>query len=71
MKLYSEGKTYTYVIAPEYHWNIWACPKEATGKPDLKTQKTGEDLKEFTDRKLFPYLKGFKNRTGDVHALQY
>jgi len=66
-----EGKAYNYVIAPEYRWNIWACPKDANGKPDIKNQKSGDDLKEFTDRKLFLYLKGFKNATGDVHALQY
>ena len=22
------GKQYTYILAPEYRWNAWACPKK-------------------------------------------
>lgn len=54
------GKTYKYILDPEYRWDIWACPKSADGTLDDKKALSGDDLKEFVDQKLFPYLKKFK-----------
>jgi type I restriction enzyme M protein len=54
------GKSYTNIISPEFRWNVWAAPKENQGKIDHQKALTGDDLKDFVDRKLFPYLKKFK-----------
>ena len=53
------GKKYNTIIAPEYQWSVWAAPKLENGKIDHNAL-TGDDLKDFVDHKLFPYLKKFK-----------
>ena len=54
------GKKYEYILAPEYRWNAWACPKSGDGKLDHNKALDGDDLKGFVDHSLFPYLKKFK-----------
>ncbi len=51
---------YRPAIDSVHKWNVWACPKDENGKLDLKLAKTGDDLKDYVNRELFPYLKGFK-----------
>ncbi len=65
------GKAYTYIIAPEFRWNTWAVPKTKDGQPDHKVAMTGEDLKEFVDHKLFPYLKKFKADAEHANTIEY
>ena len=66
-----DGKAYSYIIDEPYRWDVWACPKDAKGKPDLKNAMSGDDLLEFVNGKLFPYLRGFKNITADVKSVKY
>jgi type I restriction enzyme M protein len=54
------GKKYEYILASEYRWNNWACPKNGDGKLNHSKALDGDDLKDFVDHKLFPYLKKFK-----------
>jgi type I restriction enzyme M protein len=54
------GKAYINIIKPEYRWTTWAAPKGKDGKIDHHKALTGDDLKDFVDLKLFPYLKKFK-----------
>jgi len=54
------GKKYEYILAPEYRWDTWACPKNNDGKLDHNKALDGDDLKSFVDHNLFPYLKKFK-----------
>lgn len=54
------GKKYEYILGPEYRWNTWACPKAKDGKIDYANALDGDDLKDFVNDKLFPYLKKFK-----------
>ena len=42
-----------------YRWAIWAAPKTADGKIDHNVALTGDDLRDFVEQKLFPYLRGF------------
>ena len=46
-------------------------PKTQDGKLDYSKALTGEDLKEFVDLKLFPYLKSFKNSAEHADTLEY
>lgn len=54
------GKTYTPIIAKPFTWQVWAVPKGKDGKLDHHKALSGDDLKDFVDQKLFPYLKKFK-----------
>ncbi|HCM1502421.1 TPA: N-6 DNA methylase [Vibrio parahaemolyticus] len=64
------GEQYTYIIDPEFRWSTWAAPKKATGELD-DDALTGEDLMEFVDGHLFPYLKGFKQRAESPNTIEY
>lgn len=54
------GKTYTPIIKPEFQWGKWAAPKGKDGKIDHHKALTADDLTDFVNIKLFPYLKKFK-----------
>ncbi len=66
-----DGKEYQYIIDKEYRWDVWACPKDSNGKLDLINALSGDDLLEFVNNKLFPYLKGFKSVSADVKSVKY
>ncbi|MBA4336892.1 type I restriction endonuclease subunit M [bacterium] len=53
--------TYSYILSPEYAWDTWACPKNGDGTLDYNKALDGDDLKDFVDNKLFPYLKKFRD----------
>ena len=65
------GKEYQKLIADEYSWNTWAMPKNDKGELDHHVALTGNDLVEFVDRKLFPYLAAFKQNTDNPQTLEY
>ena len=65
------GETYNPVISEEYRWKTWAAPKTAEGKLDFNAALTGDDLKEFVDNQLFPYLSKFKADAESVNTLEY
>ena len=54
------NKTYSPIIDSKYRWESWAVPKTKEGKLDHHKALTGDDLKDFVDKELFPYLKKFK-----------
>ncbi len=64
------GQDYTYILDDKFKWSNWACPKK-DGKIDLINAKSGEDLLEFTNKELFPYLKGFKSITQNAKSIKY
>lgn len=55
------GKDYQPVLDDEHRWANWACPKTEDGKLDLARARTGDDLAEYVNKELFPYLKSFAN----------
>jgi type I restriction enzyme M protein len=66
-----EGRKFKPIIEGEYRWAQWAVPKTADGKPDHQRAKTGTDLTDFVDGKLFPYLRGFKQRASGPDTIEY
>lgn len=66
-----EGKDYEFILDEEYRWKNWAMPKGEDGEVDHHELMDGPDLVEFVDRKLFPYLAGFKQRTENPQTIQY
>jgi len=65
------GKPYTPLLDPYYRWESWAAPKTADGRIDHNNALTGDDLKDFVDRDLFPYLKTFKTSAESSATIQY
>src|SRR3990167_10099270 len=65
------GKEYIAIIAPAYRWEKWAAPKTKEGKIDFDKAFTGDDLKDFVDQKLFPYLKKFKTDAESPDTIIY
>ena len=65
------GEAYSYIIADQYRWGTWAAPKDKDGNFDHNNALTGDDLMEFVDGELFPYLKGFKQRAESPDTIEY
>lgn len=66
-----KGKQYTYILEEPYRWESWAAPKDAAGKLDHNNALTGDDLRDFVNQKLFPYLHGFKQKASGPNTLEY
>jgi type I restriction enzyme M protein len=66
-----EGKKYTFILDKPYRWESWAAPKGKDGKLDYKTARNGDDLSDFVNLKLFPYLHGFKQKATGPNTLEY
>jgi type I restriction enzyme M protein len=65
------NKPYVYIIDEPYRWGSWAAPKGEDGKIDYDKAMTGEDLRDFVNDKLFPYLHGFKLKATSPNTLEY
>ena len=65
------GKVYTPIIDKDYQWTVWAMPKGKDGKLNHHTALTGDDLTDFVNGKLFPYLKKFKQSAESADTIEY
>ncbi len=65
------GKAYSCIIAPEHAWSRWAAPKKKDGSFDHDNALTGDDLIDYVNRQLFPYLQGFKQRATSPNTIEY
>ncbi|MFN9103073.1 MAG: N-6 DNA methylase, partial [Betaproteobacteria bacterium] len=66
-----EGRRYGYILAEAYRWERWAAPKNAEGRLDHNAALTGDDLRDFVNGQLFPYLAGFKQRASGPNTIEY
>lgn len=66
-----DGKRYSFILDKAYRWESWAAPKGKDGKLDHNVAKTGPDLTEFVNLKLFPYLHSFKQRASGPNTIEY
>ena len=64
------GKTYEKIIEPQFQWTTWAAPKLENGKIDHNAM-TGDDLVDFVNGELFPYLKKFKTDATSADTIEY
>jgi type I restriction enzyme M protein len=65
------GKSYSPIIDEEYQWNVWATPKDKDGKLDHHNALTGDDLLDYVNGRLFPYLKRFKQSAESADTIEY
>ena len=66
-----EGRPYNFILEKDFRWESWAAPKTKDGKLNHNRAMTGDDLKDFVDHKLFPYLRGFKQRATSPNTIEY
>ena len=66
-----EGRKYSHIIDKPYRWESWAAPKDKSGKLDHNNALTGDDLLDFVNRQLFPYLQGFKAKASGPNTIEY
>ncbi|MAI37678.1 N-6 DNA methylase [Alteromonas sp.] len=62
---------YNYIIDEEHRWGSWAAPKTDLGEFDHDNALTGDDLIDYVDQELFPYLKSFKQRADNPNTIEY
>jgi type I restriction enzyme M protein len=65
------GKKYSYILDKDYRWESWATPKGKDGKLDHNKASTGDDLRDFVNGKLFPYLHRFKQSATGPNTIEY
>ena len=65
------GQIYNSILSDEFSWTTWATPKSSDGKLDYNAALTGDDLREFVNFKLFPYLKQLKVSADSANTLEY
>jgi type I restriction enzyme M protein len=66
-----EGRSYMPILEEPYRWSRWAAPKNASGQLDHHAALTGDDLRDFVNQRLFPYLNGFKQRASGPNTIEY
>jgi type I restriction enzyme M protein len=65
------GKPYEFIIDESHRWSVWAAPKKADGTVDHDNSLVGDDLIDYVNRQLFPYLQGFKQRATSPDTIEY
>ena len=65
------GEKYKPLIADKFRWPTWACPKTKDGKIDFNNALSGDDLRDFVNGELFPYLAKFKVAATGSDTLEY
>src|SRR6202163_933778 len=65
------GKKYSFILDKSYRWEEWAAPKNKNAEIDHNKAKTGDDLRDFVNDKLFPYLHGFKQKASGPNTIEY
>jgi type I restriction enzyme M protein len=66
-----DGKKYSFILDKPFRWETWAAPKGIDGKLDHNAALTGDDLRDFVNGKLFPFLHGFKQRATGPDTIEY
>ena len=57
-----EGRDCAYMVDEPHRWETRAAPKDALGKLECHNAMTGDDLRDFVNQDLFPYLYGHRQR---------
>ncbi len=65
------GKEYKHIIDQKHRWGAWAAPKDENGNFDHNNALTGDDLIDYVDGELFPYLKSFKKSAESPDTIEY
>ena len=64
-------KKYDFILDKPYRWESWAAPRGKDGQIDHNKAMTGDDLRDFVNEKLFPYLHAFKQKASGPNTIEY
>ena len=62
---------YSPLLSAEFQWRHWAVPRNSSGEKDFDSLLSGDDLTNFVNSKLFPYLASFKQTALVSNSLEY
>lgn len=65
------GGYYMPILDEKHRWKAWAVPKKANGEIDHINALTGDDLIDFVNRDLFPYLARFRQTADSPDTIEY
>lgn len=65
------GKEHSYILDEKFRWSNWALPRTANGDVDHDKKLLGDDLINFVNQELFPYLKSLRDISDDQLSMQY
>jgi type I restriction enzyme M protein len=65
------GTPYEFILDPAHRWSAWAAPKLSDNSVDRDKALIGDDLIDYVNRELFPYLQGFKGRATSPDTIEY
>jgi type I restriction enzyme M protein len=65
------GKPYEFILDSAHRWSAWAAPKLVDSTVDRNNALIGDDLIDYVNRELFPYLQGFKGRATSPDTIEY
>lgn len=65
------GKAYKQILEEKYRFSVWAVPKNEKGEIDYKKRRVNEDLIQFVNNELFPYLKNFSHISENPYTIEY
>ena len=65
------GKEHSYILDEKFRWSNWALPRTANGDVDHDRKLLGDDLINFVNQELFPYLKSLRDISDDQLSMQY
>ena len=65
------GKEHSYILDEKFRWSNWALPRTASGDVDHDRKLLGDDLINFVNQELFPYLKSLRDISDDQLSMQY
>ncbi len=66
------GKEYKPILEEKYRFSVWATPKNEKGQIDYNKRRVNDDLINFVNQELFPYLKNFSNsHKEDTNTIEY
>ena len=69
-----DGRKYSYILDAPYRWKSWAAPRVGGDKDDRIDHNkalSGDDLTQFVNGRLFPYLMAFKARATGPDTIEY
>jgi type I restriction enzyme M protein len=66
-----QAKQYAFILDEPYRWESWAAPKGQDGRLDHNRALTGDDICDFVDGKLFPYLRSFTQKASGPNTIEY
>ena len=65
------GKEHSYILDEKFRWSNWALPRTTNGDVDHDRKLLGDDLINFVNQELFPYLKSLRDTSDDQLSMQY